>query len=96
MLKYYKYRLYPNKQQRSLIEKHFGCVRFVYNWGLHTKNSAYLTDKKVLNYYDLSSLLTLLKISLPWLNEVNAQSLQSALRNLDNAFVRFFKKHWKI
>ncbi|WP_244156556.1 helix-turn-helix domain-containing protein [Psychrobacter piechaudii] len=31
MLKAYKYRIYPNLEQQVLIEKHFGCSRFVFN-----------------------------------------------------------------
>ena len=31
MLKAYKYRIYPNKQQAELINKHFGCCRLIFN-----------------------------------------------------------------
>ena len=34
MEKAYRYRIYPNKQQQELIQKTFGCVRFVYNYYL--------------------------------------------------------------
>lgn len=40
MLKGYKYRIYPNKQQGKQIQKTFGCCRFVYNQTL-----AYRKDK---------------------------------------------------
>ncbi len=93
MLKAYKYRMYPNQQQIELLDKHFGCVRFVYNWGLEQKIKAYQAEKKTLSCFDLTKQLAVsLKIIYPWLAEVNAQSLQMSLRNLDNAFTKFFKK----
>ena len=95
--KSYKYRIYPNKKQRELLEKHFGCVRWVYNWGLEKKIEAYQRDKKRLSYFTLTGELTKLKKKkdFQWLREVNSQSLHMALRNLDNAFTAFFRKHSK-
>ena len=75
--------------------KSFGCARFIYNWGLSIKNQEYTNTKKSSNYYDLSKKLPDLKKEYPWLIEINSQSIQSALRNLDNAFNRFFKKQGK-
>lgn len=97
MLKAYKYRLYPNKKQSELLNKHFGSVRFVYNLGLDKKIKAYQNDKKRLTKFDLDKELTLLKtdINFAWLKEVNAQSLQAANRHLDIAFTNFFRKSQK-
>ncbi len=95
MLKAYKYRLYPNKVQRELLEKHFGCCRFIYNWGLDAKKKAYKETGKSLPINDLIKKIPELKKELEWLKEVNAQSLQSALRNLDSAYSKFFKKQGK-
>jgi putative transposase len=78
------------------MAKHFGCVRFVYNWGLEKKIKAYKTNKKFLSYFDLTHLLVHeLKEEHEWLCAVNAQALQMALRNLDNAFTCFFRKQSK-
>ena len=41
MLKAYKYKIKPNTQQQELLSKFFGCVRYIYNWGLNAKTSAY-------------------------------------------------------
>jgi len=93
MLKTYKYRLYPTSNQIVLFEKHFGCARFVYNWGLQTKIDAYQKESKSLSFYSLIPLLAKLK-SEPgkeWLYEVNSQSLQNSLFNLDKAFTKFFR-----
>jgi len=88
----YKFRLYPNKEQKVLLSKHFGCCRFVYNYFLNQRVTAYLNDKKTLNYYDNAKELTKLKKQedKAWLKEVNAQSLQKTLNNLDNAYGKFF------
>ena len=94
MLKAYKYRLYPNKSQSELLNKHFGCARFVYNWSLDKKIKAYQNNKQRLSKFDLDKSLTELKsdINFVWLKEVNSQSLQAANRHLDVAFTNFFKK----
>ncbi|MDK2948971.1 MAG: putative transposase [Patescibacteria group bacterium] len=93
----YKYRIFPNKEQVELFEKHFGSTRFVFNWGLEKKIKAYQKDKKRLTCFDLINELTKLKKEkdFEWLNEVNSQSLQVSLRNLDNAFTNFFRKQNK-
>jgi len=92
--KAYQYRIYPNKNQQELLEKHFGCVRFVYNYGLSKKIEAYQKDKKRLSCFDLINELAELKKEkeFEWLKEVNSQSLQMSLRNLDNAFTKFFRE----
>ena len=94
MLKAYKYRIYPTKTQITLIEKHFGCSRFIYNYFLDFRQKEYAKGKKV-NYNTTQAELTKLKKldEYKWLNEVGSQSLQMALRNLDNAFSKFFKKN---
>ena len=91
MLRAYKYRISPNKEQKVLLDKHFGCVRFLYNLALETKSTSYAGNKISLSYNDLSAQLTDLKKECDWLREVNSQCLQMALRNLDNSFQNFFK-----
>jgi putative transposase len=95
MLKAYKYRLYPNNEQIVLLNKHFGCVRFIYNWSLDLKIKAYQNNKQKLSKFDLDKQLTILKKeeNYLWLKEVNSQSLQASNRHLDVAFSNFFKKH---
>ena len=61
MLKAYKYRLSPNKSQEVLLNKHFGCTRFVYNWALSEKMKAYQKDKTNLSRYDLQARLPKMK-----------------------------------
>lgn len=92
--KAFKFRLYPNQQQAILINKTIGCSRFVYNAFLALRNEAYKQRKETLNYNACSKLLTGMKRQddLSWLKEVDAIALQSSLRDLDDAFSRFFKK----
>ena len=89
----YKYRIYPNKKQRELIAKTFGCVRFVYNHYLAKKIELYQNSKESLSFYKCSADLTKLKEELTWLKEVDKFALQNALRNLDFAYQKFFKEH---
>jgi len=65
--------LYPNKEQRELLAKHFGCVRYIYNWGLRAKIEAYETEKKFENFISLGAKLPELKKELIWLQEVNSK-----------------------
>lgn len=92
MLKAYHYRLYPTQTQEVLLNKHFGCVRFVYNWALETKNKAYVEQKKSLSCMELITRLPELKKENEWLGEINSQALQMSIRNLDNAFTNFFRR----
>jgi len=92
--KVYKFRIYPNKEQEILLSKHFGCSRFVYNYFLNERKEQYQKDNKSDNYYKQAKTLTELKKKeeFEWLKEVNSQSVQFALRNLDTAYDRFFRK----
>lgn len=94
MIKAYKYRLNPNKEQRIFFEKSFGCARYVYNWGLNLRNDAYQKDGIRLSWIDICKQMTELKKQeeTSWLNEVSNQSLQSSIRNMDSAFTRFFRE----
>lgn len=95
--KSYKIRLYPNKEQKILLDKHFGCVRFVYNHFLNVRNVEYKTNKVNMSYYDTANELSVLKKNneFTFLNEVNSQSLQWSLRFLDIAFRNFFRGQTK-
>ena len=92
MLVAYKYRMYPDEDQREMFLKHFGACRFVYNWSLEQKIKAYGTGKKILTRFDLNNMLPDLKVEFEWLKEVNSQSLQEANKRLDSAFKRFFRE----
>lgn len=91
MLKAYKYRIYPTEDQKVLFSKSFGCCRYVYNWALNIKIEVYKSKKETLSNVYLTNLMkSELKRDNKWLTEVNSQSLQSSLRNLDTAYKNFF------
>jgi putative transposase len=91
MLKSFRYRIYPTEVQCELINKHIGSSRFVYNLALETKIMAYAGNQINLSCFDLIKQLPDLKKECAWLKEINSQSLQAPIRNLDNAFTRFYK-----
>jgi putative transposase len=94
MLKAFKYELFPTEDQKNAFEHHFGCSRFLYNWGLEQRIKAHTEGRKQ-TCIDLINKLPELKEKHPWLKDANSQSLQMPLRNLDNAYTRFFKKTGK-
>lgn len=85
-------RIYPTDEQKVLFANTFGCCRFVYNWALNMKITAYKERKETLGNVYLTNLMKKeLKAENEWLTEVNSQSLQSALRNLGTAYTNFFR-----
>lgn len=94
MLRAYKVRIYPNNLQTEMLEKHFGCARFIWNWALAKRIALYETEKKSISRFKLSEQLPKMKADdeTKWLGEVNAQSLQASLRNLECAYTSFFRE----
>ena len=92
ILKGYSLRIYPTKEQISLINRTFGCVRFVWNQMLDMQISRYKNNKKsrYLTGYKMSGLLPTLKKEYQWLKEPDKWALQVACENLDQAYQRFF------
>lgn len=87
MLKAYKYRLYPNKEQQEYFAKCFGCVRFIYNRMLSDKIDYYKETKHKLNNTPAQY-----KKEFPWLKEVDSLALANAQLNLQTAYNNFFKR----
>ena len=76
MLKAFKYRIYPNKEQEVLLSKHFGACRFIYNLALETKAAAYSSARINLSRYDLQVQMKELKQECVWLKEVDLLTLR--------------------
>ena len=93
MEKAFKYRIYPNTKQKELIQKTFGCTRFVYNYYLNKRKELYENDKTTFTYNMCSKDLTKLKKELIWLKEPDKDALQKCLKDLDMAYQKFFKEH---
>lgn len=87
----YKFRIYPNTEQQILIQKTFGCTRFVYNYFLAQRISEYNTSGKSSTRFQQDKFLTLLKQQIKWLQEPDKCALQNALKDLDTAYKNFFR-----
>jgi len=92
MLRAYKYRMYPNKEQIKRIWQHIGTCRFLYNLSLEEKLRAYQAENKSLTMFDLNNMIPELKKQFEWMSETNSQSLQAVNRNVATAFKNFFRK----
>ena len=94
MLKAYKYRIYPNKEQMMQITKTFGCCRFVYNQILAYRKSQYETEKKSMSKTACNNYCNqVLKVQYEWLKDVDKFALTNAIYNMDSAYQKFFKEH---
>ena len=94
MLKAYKYRIYPNSEQRIQIAKTFGCCRFVYNQTLAYRKEVYEKEKKSVSKTDCNNYCNRqLKKEYEWLKEVDKFALTNAIYNMDAAYRKFFKGH---
>lgn len=92
MEKAYKFRIYPNAEQEALIQKTFGCCRFVYNYFLASRIDLYESCGKSSNFYSDDAMLTSLKNEYEWLSEVDRYPLTQSLRILDEAYKNFFRR----
>lgn len=94
MLKAYKYRVYPNKQQEEQIQKTFGCCRFVYNNTLAYRKDKYEKSKEFMNKIACNNYVNqVLKKTYEWLKEADKFALTNAVYNMDSAYQKFFKEH---
>ena len=93
MQKGVKFRIYPNREQKNLINQTLGCCRLIYNKGLAMRNAAYENGNKI-GYSQTSTMLTELKKckDFSFLKMVDSIALQQSLRDLDRGFVNFFQK----
>ena len=88
----YKFRIYPNREQQTLIQKTFGCARYVYNHFLAQRIAEYKTTGKAPTRFQQDKELTSMKKEFPWLCEVDATALQSSVQTLDVAYQNFFRR----
>lgn len=94
MYKAMKFRIYPTPEQSVSMQKHFWVMRWIYNYGLSIKIENHQKGIKT-GRYDIQKILPWLKKEYPRLAEVNAQSIQKTLLDLNAAFTNFFRSHAK-
>jgi len=85
--KAFKFRLYPNNKQSTMIDKTIGCARFIYNKMLDDKIKHYEKNKLILNNYPSQY-----KEEFPFLKDVDSTALVGSQNNLDTAYKNFFRK----
>lgn len=86
MNKAFKFRIYPNREQKVLIGKTFGCVRFIFNRMLEDRIRCYENTHGTLKNRPAQY-----KEEFPWLKEVDSLALANAQLNLDKAYSNFFR-----
>ena len=91
-MKAYKFRIYPSEIQKELIEKSFGCTRFIYNNMLALQIKTYEEEGKSYSKYDLVKMIPSLKKEYEWLKEVDSTCLQATIDDLDSAYSNFFRE----
>lgn len=93
----YKYRFYPTSVQADLLNRTFGCVRYVYNRALAERSRAWTQEQKRVTFADTCRMLTTWKADpeTAWLYEVSNVALQQGLQHLQNAYVNFWGKRAK-
>lgn len=91
MLKAYKYRINPNKEQQMFFAKTFGCVRFIYNKMFANRIKFYQESQdkpdKSIKYPTPAQY----KVEFPFLKEVDSLALANAQMNLNKAYDNFFR-----
>lgn len=92
MIKSFKIRIFPTKEQEQLMWKHIGACRYVYNLMLEKQNERFTNGEKRYSGYDMINLLTFVKKEEKylWLADVSNCSLQRVCMDLDNAYKFFF------
>src|SRR5574344_2180969 len=100
-----KLRIYPNQEQKVLIDKTFGCCRKLYNEHLQEKNEFYIENilpvKKKITEKEKKEVYKTFKPKTEkewkeiysYMKEVSSYSLQQSRMDCDNAFVSFFKSN---
>ena len=76
-----KYRIYPNKEQKILINKTLGCGRFVYNHFLRIRIDEWKFNHKSINYNDTASMLKDLKTQNSKNLEISVNVSQKYIKN---------------
>jgi putative transposase len=94
MEKRYNFRIYPNAAQETLIQKSFGCCRFVYNHYLVKRIEVYEKEHRLLGLNECCRDLTRLKCEagMEWLAEADSNALLISLKELDRAYKAFFRR----
>jgi putative transposase len=92
VLKTFKYRLYPTKQQQCLLDERLEECRWLYNHLLAVRRDEWEQRQESSRYYDQPMNLPALKVERPVLAGVHSQVLQNVAVRIDLAFKAFFRR----
>lgn len=94
MIKSYKIRLYPTKEQEQKMWQHIGACRYVWNYMLALQQRRYKDGEKHLSNYDMINTMPILKkeFDKQWLQDISSQTLNIVCTDLSKAYDTFFKK----
>ena len=93
MLKAIKIRIYPTVEQVDFINKQLGCCRFVYNNCLAFRKDSYQNEHVSFSSSSAVKHITVLKKDNEWLKDVHSKVLQQSVRDMNQAYDNFFKRH---
>ena len=90
MYKSFKFRLYPNKEQKELLNKSFGCSRFIYNYYLSIiKNNGYKNA-----YANISNYVNNLKYEYSFLQEIDSTIIRNTLFHLNDNLKKYYNNNF--
>ncbi|MDR2486199.1 MAG: helix-turn-helix domain-containing protein [Treponema sp.] len=95
MEKCYKFRIYPNNEQQVLMQKTFGCCRYLYNHFLAERIEAYKNEQKPVSRFEQDKKMPVMKQEFEWLREVDSMTLQAVAHNAYQNFFRRVKNNEK-
>ena len=91
MIHAYRYRLYPNTEQKAYFAKAFGCTRYVYNFYVREHERMWKEENKTATSFDLANKNKVLKEDAYWLNEIDSSILDWTARRVTNGWQYFFE-----
>jgi len=91
----FKVKIYPTPEQEQQLLRTAGACRWIYNHYLEERTNYYLEHQKTLTYKEMSANMTRLRKELEWLSDTRLQTLQQSLRQLEDAYKRFFRNDSK-
>ena len=100
MIKGYKVKIHPNKEQQILMHKTFGCARFAYNWALAKQIENFENGEKFISEGDLRKQFTQFKKDMKangekWLYEISNNATKQAIKDCFKSYKNFFNKRAK-
>lgn len=97
LIRGYKVKIHPNKEQQILMNKTFGCARFAYNWTLNKQLEAFNNGQKFISEGELRKEFTKFKKDMKangedWLYEIPNNATKQAIKDCFRAYKNFFNK----